>query len=240
MLLFAALIAGYIDTLVGGGGLITIPALLLAGLPPIYALGTNKFQAVIGSGTASLTLMRLGKVDFNKVKWIMTTAFLGSLVGSLIVQFVDANTLNFAIPVVLVGIALYFIFAPTNSIKEREPRITESRYRVTAVPGIGFYDGMFGPATGSFFVLAGVALRGQSILNATFQAKTLNFATNFASLIIFLSFGHVALIAGVVMMAGQLIGASFGARTLIKVNPALLRYLVIGMCFVILILWVNK
>lgn len=240
LLCLTALVAGFIDTLVGGGGLLTIPALMFAGVPPIYALGTNKLQAVVGSGTAALTLFSLGKVSFSQVKWLMLAAFIGSLVGSVAVQFFDAEMLNIAIPSVIVMIGLYFLFAPTNSLAERQAKIGESMYRATAVPGIGFYDGMFGPATGSFFVLAGVSLRGQEIVNATVIAKTLNFATNLASLIVFVSFGKVLLLVGVVMMLGQFVGASIGARTLLTINPALLRYLVIILCFAMLILWANK
>jgi len=148
--------------------------------------------------------------------------------------------LNIAIPVVIVIIGVYFLLSPTQSFTERKPIISESNYRATAVPGIGFYDGMFGPGTGSFFVLAGVSLRGQQIINATVVAKTLNFATNFASLLVFVSFGKVLLVVGLVMMVGQFIGASIGARTLLTINPNLLRYLVIILCLAILLLWANK
>ena len=97
LLLLAAFIAGYIDTLVGGGGLITIPALMLAGVPPIYALGTNKLQAVAGSGTATLTLLRKRSIRFGDLMWLMISAFIGSIVGAIAIQYFDATILRFAI-----------------------------------------------------------------------------------------------------------------------------------------------
>ena len=239
LLLVAALIAGFIDTLVGGGGLITIPALLAAGVPPIAALGTNKLQACAGSGTATLTLVQKGKVSLNVVKWSMLTAFVGSLIGAVAVQFFDAATLEFLIPLVMVLILIYFVASPKPSAEDSQAKISQSTYRATAVPVVGFYDGMFGPATGSFFVLAGVTLRGQSIINATVVAKTLNFATNVASLLVFFWFGEVAIAIGLLMMIGQFVGARIGANTLMSINPNALRGLVVLMCVVMLAFWLT-
>lgn len=239
-LIGAALVAGYIDTLVGGGGLITIPALMVAGMPPIMALGTNKLQAVAGSGTATLTLLRLSKLSFSDVKWLMLTAFFGSLFGAIAVQFIDSRVLNFVIPLVIIFIAVYFIFSANQTVSQRPSLIENKTYGLTAVPAIGFYDGMFGPGTGSFFVWAGVALRGQPIILSTMMAKALNFATNIAALIVFVWFGKVAWMIGFSMMIGQVFGARLGAKSLMKVNPVLLRYFVIVLCGVILLWWSFK
>lgn len=240
LLLIVAFAAGFIDTLVGGGGLITIPALMAAGVPPIFALGTNKLQAVAGSGTASVTMFMRKKLRFKDVRSLMAMAFVGSFLGSVVVQFFDAELLNIAIPLVIVIIAVYFVMSPAQSLTEREPRISRTTYRATAVPGVGFYDGMFGPGTGSFFVLAGVSLRGQQIVDATVIAKTLNFATNLAALIVFIGYAKVLWLIGGVMMIGQALGASLGSRVLLTINPAILRYLVIIVCFAILAAWGAK
>ncbi|MEM7359539.1 MAG: TSUP family transporter [Pseudomonadota bacterium] len=237
MLCLAAMAAGYLDTLVGGGGLITIPALLIAGVPPIFALGTNKLQAVVGTATASAMMISRRKVRFEQVSMMMLVAFIGSLLGALAVQYVDSQALSIMIPVVIVGIAVYFVVAPKQTLEAREPRISPAAYNASAVPGIGFYDGMFGPGTGSFFVLAGVSLRGQGVVDATAIAKPLNFATNLASLLVFVVFGKLLWLIGGVMMVGQIIGANLGARTLLTINPVVLRYLIIGVCFVMLISW---
>ena len=239
-LFVAAVIAGYIDTLVGGGGLITIPALLFAGVPPLQALGTNKLQASAGTGTATLTLIAKKSLRFSNVKWLMLMAFFGAILGAVAVQYVDAEVLRFVIPGVILLISLYFLMAPKQNVIGGNAKVSKQIYQLTAVPSIGFYDGMFGPATGSFFVLAGVSLRGQNIVNASIVAKSLNFATNVASLLVFFWFGQVAIALGIVMMFGQFVGASFGARALIKINPDRLRYLVVAMCLIILFMWFFK
>lgn len=240
LLVLAAVAAGYIDTLVGGGGLITIPALLAAGVPPVAALGTNKLQACAGSGTASALLWSKKQVTFTLVKWSMLTAFVGAIVGALLVQSIEAKILEWVIPVVICLIVAYFLFAPKPKSGESEPKVSQRVYRATAVPVIGFYDGMFGPATGSFFVLSGVSLRGLSIISSTVIAKTLNFATNVASLLVFMWFDQVAYLLGLIMMLGQFVGASLGAKALMTINPGALRGLVVVVCLVMLAVWLAK
>ena len=237
LLIAAAFVAGYIDTLVGGGGLITIPALLLAGVPPIYALGTNKLQAVAGSGTATVAVLSRSEIRFRDVRGLMSIACIASLTGAVSVQFFDASVLNFVIPLVISLIATYFIFAPVQSLQETTPKISSNRYALTAIPCVGIYDGMFGPGTGSFFVWAGVSLRGQSIVRATMLAKPLNFATNLAALGVFAAFGHVFWTLGALMMLGQALGARLGTRALMRIEPGLLRLMVIAICFIMLIVW---
>ena len=234
--LFAlAFVAGYLDTLVGGGGLITIPALLAAGLSPLAALATNKLQAVGGSGTATVSLWLKGQFDLTEVGWLMFSAFVGSLLGTLAVQQIDAEALHFIVPSVVVVIAIYFIVMPSVDGSHRAERLTKTQYGLSAVPAIGAYDGMFGPGTGSFFVLAGSALRGQDIVRATKFAKPLNFATNAASLTVFIYYAQVLWAVGFMMMLGQFLGARLGARRLMTIDPSVLRYFVIGLCVVMLI-----
>ena len=111
-LFFVGVVAGFLDTLVGGGGLLAVPALLLSGIPPIYVLGTNKFQGSMGTGIATFLLFRKEKLDWNSVKNLMFASFIGSIVGGVIIQFVDTQFLSFVIPIVLVFIAIYFIISP--------------------------------------------------------------------------------------------------------------------------------
>ncbi|WP_121627899.1 TSUP family transporter [Poseidonibacter antarcticus] len=236
IILFAvAVFAGFIDTLAGGGGLITIPALILTGMPPLLALGTNKFQAFIGSGTASVMMLRKKKITFNEVKYLMLMAFVGSVIGTICVQFIDVKLLNFVIPIVLLLIGVYFLFMPKASNIESKAKITEKTYQYTAVPFIGFYDGMFGPGTGSFLSLSAIALRGIELIKATAMAKTMNFATNIGSVIIFLIYGQVIFSIGILMMLGQMIGAYIASHFLLRINPLHLRIIVIAMCFLMLI-----
>lgn len=234
LLFLVALIAGCIDTLAGGGGLIVLPALILAGLPPLQALGTNKLQGSMGTFTATLMMLKHRRVRWSKVRRIMLTAFAGAATGSIAVQFIDPGFLRFVIPIVLVFIGIYFLFAGKLLETHTQARVSEATYRNAIVPAIGGYDGMFGPGTGSFFALSGVALQGRSLLDATAIAKTLNFATNIASLCVFLVAGQIAWAAGLVMMAGQAAGAWIGSHILFRINPQYLRIAIVVICLAML------
>ena len=230
ILFFVAYIAGFLDTLAGGGGLISLPALILSGMPPLFALGTNKLQGTMGAATASYFMLRTKKVKWDDVKFLMLTAFIGSILGTITVQFIDTEILNFIIPTSLFLIAGYFILNPQLKNIDRKPQMSKKTYQKFIVPAIGWYDGMFGPGTGSFFALGGVSLRGHGLINATAIAKTLNFSTNIASLIIFILAGKVVWFIGVIMMLGQISGARSGAHFLLKINPKYLRILIVVMC----------
>lgn len=234
VLFLVALVAGCVDTLAGGGGLIVLPALILAGLPPLQALGTNKLQGSMGTFTATLMMLRHRRVQWPSVRLLMLMAFIGSATGSIVLQFIDTGFLRFVIPVVLVCIAVYFLFAGRLLEAGTRAILSEPLYRNAVIPGIGCYDGMFGPGTGSFFALAGVALQGKSLLDATAVAKTLNFATNAASLLVFLAAGKIVWVVGFVMMAGQAAGAWLGAHILFRINPQYLRAVIVFICLAML------
>ena len=225
-LFFVGVVAGFLDTLVGGGGLLAVPALLLSGIPPIYVLGTNKFQGSMGTGIATFLLFRKKKLDWNSVKSLMFASFIGSILGGVIIQFVDTQFLSFVIPIVLVFIAIYFIISPKpkSTVGNSKPN---KKFELFAVPVVGFYDGMFGPGAGSFFAMTGVMLKKLEIIQATILAKPLNFASNIAGFIVFFSFGHIAFLIGLLMMMGQMIGAFFGTHYLLKANPLIIRFLIV-------------
>ena len=234
-----AIVAGFLDTLAGGGGLLTLPALMMSGLPPLAALATNKLQSSMGTATASIMMFRGRRVRWSQVKYLMLSAFIGSALGTLIIQFIDAEVLTLIIPIVISCIGIYFLITPVVDEQNKVAKVSERRYKNLVVPIIGCYDGIFGPGTGSFFTLAGRALRAQPFLEATAIAKTLNFSTNFSSLIVFLFAGHVVWLAGLVMMVGQFIGAWLGSHCLFKIPVNYLRYLVVFMCFAMLAKYVS-
>ncbi len=239
-LFFVALMAGFIDTLAGGGGLLTIPALLMSGIPPLFALGTNKLQSTMGSGTATFMMLWKNKIVFGEIRHKMLTAFIGATIGTLLVQLLNTQYLSFIIPIVLTVIAAYFLFSPKVEEDLENPKLSKRKYQYLVVPAIGCYDGMFGPGTGSFFIVAGVALRGKGLLDSTAIAKSLNFATNVASLIVFLFVGKIFWAVGILMMAGQFTGAWLGSHMLFKINPKYLRYIVIVMCLAMLVRYAIK
>lgn len=233
LLLFfaAAALAGFIDSIAGGGGLIGIPVLLLSGLPPINALATNKVQGMAGSFTASMTMIKKGVVDFNKIWFAALMSFIGATLGTICVHYIDVSVLDILVPIVLIMIGLYFLLVPNIGDVEKKPRMDEKLFNTTVVPGIGFYDGIFGPGTGSFFSLSNIALRGQQIITATGNAKVLNFASNIAAVVVFVVSGKVVWLVGGVMIVGQMLGAYLGSLMVIKNGSKLIRPLVVIMCF---------
>lgn len=229
LLAVVALVAGFLDTLAGGGGLLTLPALLLAGVPPLAALGTNKLQGSFGTGMATYQVLRRRRVSWPRVRGPMAFAFGGSVAGSVAIQWVNTDGLRVLIPVVLAVIAAYFLFVPRAHEPPSEPRIGSRVFDGYVVPAIGAYDGAFGPGTGSLFALSGVALRAQTLVQSTAVAKTLNFATNVAALAVFLIAGHLVWAAGAAMICGQLLGAYVASHLLFRVKPLVIRVLIVVM-----------
>jgi len=225
-------LAGFLNTLGGCGGLLTIPALLMSGISPIFALGTHKLQTTVGVGSATLLLLKKKKFDWREIRPIVITAFLGALVGAFIVQYIDTDTLSIIIPIVLVITGVYFLVAPKLR-KFKTSRVLS--YRDVVVPAIGFYDGMFGPGTGSFFVMATTVYKRIGLITASIIAKPLNFSTNIASVIVFISYGHIVWELALLMMVSQIIGSILGAYYLIKANPAVIRVLIVVVSFTMML-----
>jgi uncharacterized membrane protein YfcA len=235
-----AVVAGFVDTIAGGGGLITVPALLLGGVPPLQVLGTNKLQSALGVLVASLSLFSKSGLDAMSVGRAFAMASLGGALGAFLVQRVDAKALDVAIPMVLSGIALYFLLAPTAGDVEQKPRLGKARFEMIVVPCIGLYDGLFGPGAGSFYALSGVALRGLGLVRATASAKLFNFASNLASLGMFIYGGKVLWAIGGVMIFGQVVGARLGALAVDKGGEKLIRPMIIVVCLAMLAKYVLQ
>jgi uncharacterized membrane protein YfcA len=230
VLFLVALLAGWVDTLAGGGGLLTLPALMLAGLPPVSALATNKAQGFVGTLTATLILALKGHLNIIGLLPLVLAAAIGSMLGTLLIQRVDTSWLHWGIPVLLIGVAGYFLASPQVGKHESRARQSEKVYGLSTVPLIGFYDGAIGPGAGSFFAASGVALRGQTLLQATIRAKLFNFTTNIMSMALFAAAGQVAWIIAMAMMLGQFCGALLASHTMLHGGERLIRPLVILMC----------
>lgn len=231
LILFAvAVLAGWIDTLAGGGGLLVLPALLIAGVPPVQALATNKCQGFVGTFTATATLYFKKKLPTQNLGRYMLLTAIGAAFGTWLIQRLDTAWLDWAVPVLLLSVAAYFLFAPNLGATEREEKLTSQTWSRTFVPGIGFYDGFFGPGTGSFFAASLVVFRGKTLVDATILAKPLNFTSNIVSLVVFAFGGQVVWVVGVAMMFGQVLGAFLGAHTIFWGGAKLIRPLVIFMC----------
>lgn len=232
LLFIVAWIAGFIDAIAGGGGLITIPALLMAGMPPALALGTNKLQACGGSFSASLYFIRQKAVNIKQVWLLLLITFIGAVCGTILIQQVDASIIKKILPFLILAIGIYFLLTPKLGDEDRRQRLSYTMFAFTAGLGIGFYDGFFGPGTGSLFSLACVTLLGFNLAKATAHAKVLNFTSNIASLIFFLIGGQIVWTVGLAMMVGQFIGANLGAKMVLSKGKALIRPMVVIMSFI--------
>ena len=217
------LVAGFVDAIAGGGGLIALPVLLSLGLDPRVALGTNKLQATFGSGSASWHYAAAGALSLKDCVRGFLITLAGSALGALTVQQVDPSFLRRAIPVLLVAVAFYTLLRPQLGATDLHPRM--SRWVFDAVFGLilGFYDGFFGPGTGTFWTMAYMLALGFNMTRATAYAKVMNFSSNLSSLFFFLARGHVWLVGGLVMGAGQLLGARIGSRMVITRGTKFIR-----------------
>lgn len=232
ILFTVATIAGFIDAIAGGGGLLTIPALLTVGVPPAMALGTNKLQACGGSFSASLYFVRKKAIDVKQIFLLILLTFIGAACGTIFVQTIDVNALKALLPFLVLIIGIYFLFSPSVGGEDRKQRISLPLFAFTAAAGVGFYDGIFGPATGSFFTLAFILLLGFNLPKAVAHAKVLNFTSNFASLIFFILGGAVLWKIGFIMMVGQFIGGTLGARMVVTKGKKLVRPMLVTMSFI--------
>jgi hypothetical protein len=226
ILLLAAggLCAGFVDSIAGGGGMIALPVLLTAGLPPHLALGTNKLQSSFGSLTAALNYTRKGLVRPREMVWGIVATALGAALGTLAIQLVSATLLTGIIPVMLAAVFLYTLFSPDLGYSDTAARLKKNLFYLTMGLPLGFYDGFFGPGTGSFWALAFVLLLGFNLKKATAHTKITNFTSNIVALIFFLLGGEVVFTAGVIMGVGQVIGAYLGSRLVILRGVGLVRF----------------
>lgn len=232
-ILFAvATLAGFIDAIAGGGGLLTIPALMAAGLPPAMALGTNKLQACGGSFSASFYFIRKKAVNVKQIALLILMTFIGSSAGTIFVQNINVDFLKVLLPFLILIIGIYFLFSPTIGDEDRKQRISFPMFAFTASVALGFYDGMFGPATGSFITLAFVLLLGFNLSKAVAHAKVINFTSNFASLIFFALGGAIVWKVGLIMMVGQFIGGTLGAKMVMTKGKKLIRPMLVTMSFI--------
>jgi hypothetical protein len=218
-----ALAAGLVDAIAGGGGLITLPALLWAGLGPLEALATNKAQGVFGTATASANFLRLGLIDLRRAALAFGCAFAGAASGTLFIRQLGGDLLNWLIPMLLIAFSLYFLLSPRVSDFDTRQRLGEGAFAFLIAFPIGFYDGLFGPGTGTFFAMGYVALLGYNLRRATAHTKLLNFASNLAALLFFLPGGLVLWRYGLAMAAGQFIGAWIGSHLVLRHGTRLIR-----------------
>ncbi|GAB7007117.1 TSUP family transporter [Nocardioides sp. AN3] len=227
LLALAAVAAGFVDAVVGGGGLIQLPALLL-GLPnaaPVQVLATNKLSSIFGTTMASATYYRRVRPDPRTFVPLMIAAFLGSVMGATVASHLPSSVFEPIVLVALVLVGAWVLFRPSLG-EVTELRFAGHHHTIAAIAlglGVGFYDGALGPGTGSFFVIGLVGLLGYNFLEASAKARIANVATNLAALCVFIPQGAVIWRVGLVMAACNLFGGWLGARTAVSRGTRFVR-----------------
>ncbi|MDI9348946.1 MAG: TSUP family transporter [Candidatus Symbiobacter sp.] len=229
VLFLVGLLAGVIDTIAGGGGLLTLPALLNAGLPPHVALSTAKAQSLFGLTMAATTFWRKGEVNLPQIAPAMAWSGIGSMLGAMLIAHLDVTFLRNLVVVMLVAIALYTAFGKIGQAENHQPHMQKFWFGVVVGSGLGFYDGFFGPGTGSFWIIAFCSLQAYSLRRAAIEAKFVNWASNFGSFLVFFASGSIAWSVVVVMGIGQLIGARLGAMFVLRQGAKIIRPILVVM-----------
>ena len=222
-----AFLAGALDAVVGGGGLVQLPALLvvLPQAPVVSLLGTNKLASVVGTGSAAITYSRRIELDRRMAGWMAGSAFAGAAAGALLATRVGSDVLKPLVLAALVSVLAYTLRTPSLGEVERL-RLRAGAQRTVAVAGgavIGFYDGFVGPGTGSFLVFLLVGAVGLSFLHASATSKVVNTMTNLAALLLFAAGGHVLWGLGAAMAVSNLAGSQVGARLAVRRGSAWVR-----------------
>ena len=228
-LLAAGFLAAFIDSVVGGGGLISTPALMLTGLPPTVVLGTNKLASTMASFTSTISFMRSGKVNMGLVKYLFPLSLIGSALGAYTVTKIPPEFLKPLVVVLLIGVTIYTLFkkdwGSTSTYKGITKKIATLSVTVALI--IGFYDGFFGPGTGSFLLFA-FLMMGFDFVGAAGNAKVLNFGSNIAGLVTFAILGHINYQYGIPMGIAMIVGALIGSQVAIRKGSTYVRPLFIS------------
>jgi hypothetical protein len=226
-LFVAGLAAGFVDSIAGGGGLISLPALLSVGIPPQLALGTNKLQGTFGVMTAAVNYTRKGRVDLKECTLGIVSTFIGAMSGAWVIQRLSSDFIRNLVPFLLLLVLAYTIVSKNLGLTDQRAKIPHRLFYLLFGLTLGFYDGFFGPGTGSFWTVSLVAFSGYNLTKAVGVTKIMNFTSNFVALVVFVIGGNVYYSAGIVMAIGQIIGARLGSNLAIKRGAGFIRPLFI-------------
>jgi len=226
-LVFAAGFAGFVDAVAGGGGLIQLPALLIgiAEKPIPTILGTNKVISIFGTTTAAANYFRTVKLDLKLTSYMAVPAFIGSALGARLASSFPTSVFRPLIIFLLISVAIYTWRKPELGFSEKLKFTQRQRHQTVFILGsiIGFYDGIFGPGTGTFLIFLLVGLVGYGFLKASATAKFINIATNLGAIISFQLTGHILWKLGLALAIANVIGAIIGSRLAIRGGSPLVR-----------------
>lgn len=228
LLIGTAFFAGFISSIAGAGGMLTLPALLWAGLPPLNALATNKVQSSLGTLSSTWNFFRRGHLNIKPLGLSVTLAILGSIAGTWLVQRLTGDVLTRLIPLLLLVIAIYFLVSPMIDDSRRRAKISQRWFACTAALAMGFYGGFFGPGMGSILPFLFVWLLGHNLVRATAETKLMILAVNGTSAIIFATAGLVLWPLAIAMSVAQAIGARLGSNLVMERGAVFVQPIIIG------------
>ena len=240
ILLFASgLIAGTVDAIAGGGGLISIPVLMAVGLPPQVVLGTNKLQSSVGTLIATINYFRHGLITIKDVTKGLISCLLGASLGAVIAQVINPAILGKIIIIAMIVVFIYSVSSPKLGLQERQPKMQVSTFFIVFGFIFGFYDGFFGPGAGSFWAIAMVFFLGYHLARATAYTKLFNLESNLVALLWFICGHNVNYKIGLTMACGQIIGGRLGSYLVIKNGAKLVRpiFLIVVLITIVFMLY---
>jgi len=240
ILFFAGLVAGFVDSIAGGGGLVTLPVLLAVGLSPQVALGTNKLQGTFGTLSSSYNYIRKGEVRLASCLSGILYTFLGAVAGSWAVQVIAPGFIQLLIPFLLFFVLLYTIFSPKLGYQDLKPKLSQNVFYLIFGLGLGFYDGFFGPGTGSFWTAAYCIFLGFNMAKAAGFTRIMNFTSNVVALCLFIVGNNVLYKVGIIMALGQIIGARIGSDLAISNGACFIRPIFLTVVLLTIIRLVYK
>lgn len=235
LLFLTGLCSGFVDSIAGGGGLIALPILFSIGLPPDIALGTNKLQGSFGTLSASYNYIKKGVVKFNESLYGIVFTFIGAMLGAWTIQQMEAGFIQELVPVLLLFVFLYTLFSKNLGYGSASARMPQHLFFFLFGLGLGFYDGFFGPGTGSFWTAALLILLGLNMKKASGITRIMNFTSNIVALTVFIIGGKVLYSAGFCMAAGQVIGARAGSSLAIKKGVGFIRPVFLTVVFLTIV-----
>jgi uncharacterized membrane protein YfcA len=226
-------LAGYIDSIAGGGGMIQVPMLLFSGMSPVHVLATNKVAGVLGVLMATIKYALNKKISFKVVSIAIIPCLVVSYLGSLLVMFLSDEVIKWAI-LIAIPIAMVFLFKKSKEIKNDENKLTKKNIILATAP-IGFYDGLLGPGTGTYLTISMKKFLNLDFLISTASTKPLNFATNFGSVIAFLMAGKILWLAAIPMALANIAGSYVGSHYAIKGGEEFIKKVLIFVLVMMLV-----
>jgi uncharacterized membrane protein YfcA len=223
LLTFVAFFAGLFSAVAGAGGMITLPVLMWAGLPPINAMATNKVQSAIGTLSSTINFFRKGHIDFKTLWPGLITAFVGAMLGVFCFRLLGNDVLKSVLPILLIAASVYFLFSPKVSDEDSNAKLTTNQFNLWVALGMGFYGGFFGPGMATFFAMAFIALLGYNSRKATAHTKPLVLVINGSSAVVFIIAGDVYWTLAICMAVAQFVGARIGSNLVISKGSKIIR-----------------